>query len=180
MPPLLLTAQDSSGHIHLIIGANSLASARCNKSIEVGAKAKVIARADAEVHYALRKKIDDGCVEWIQKEFEDPDLIRLGRKEIDHVVDAVFVTVGEGDAQCKKSDSIIDRRPLTHWCRRSHLTSLPTFADPSQRDRYAEPLHILVALYVFGWTATDRYNNLGERLQTCFPDSTGNHIMPPP
>lgn len=179
MPALLLTAQDSSGHIHLIIGANSLASVRCTKSIEVGAKAKVIARADAEVHYALRKKIDNGSVEWIQKEFEDTDLSRLGRKEIDHVVDAVFVTVGEGDAQCIKSGSIVDRGSLTQCCRRSHLKSLPTFADPGQRDRYAEPLHILAALYVFGWTATDRDNNLGQRLQTCFSDPTGNHSMPP-
>lgn len=118
MPALLLTAQNSSGHIHLIIGANSLANARCAKSIEVGAKAKVIAPADAEVHYAIRKKIDDGCVEWVQKGFEDTDLSLLGRKEIDYMVDAVFVTVGEGDAQCIKPRSIVDRRPLTQLCRR--------------------------------------------------------------
>lgn len=102
MPALLLTAQDSSGHIHLIVGANSLASARCTKSIEVGAKAKVLAPANAEIHHALRKKIDDGCVEWVQKDFEDEDVSRLGREEIDHVVDAVFVTIGGGNEQRMK------------------------------------------------------------------------------
>lgn len=100
MTALLLTSQNSAGHVHLIIGANSLASARCAKSIEVGAKAKLIAPADAEIHFAIRKKIDDGCIEWVQKRFEEADLTRLGRKEVDSVVDAVFVTGGVGDAQC--------------------------------------------------------------------------------
>jgi uroporphyrin-III C-methyltransferase len=68
----------------------------------VGAKAKLIAPADVDVHYALRKKIDEGCVEWVQKEFEDGDLSRLGREEVDNVVDAVFVTMREVDARCKK------------------------------------------------------------------------------
>lgn len=94
MPVPLLTAQYSTGHVHLIIGANSLASARCARSIEVGAKPKVIAAADAEVHYTLRKRIEEGQVEWINRDFEDGDLERFGRDEVDHVVDAVFVTLG--------------------------------------------------------------------------------------
>lgn len=109
MTALLLTSQNSSGHVHLIIGANSLANARCAKSIEVGATAKVIAPADADVHFAIRKKIEDGCVEWVQKGFEDADLSTLGRKEVDHVVDAVFVTGGEADAHCIKPRSFVDR-----------------------------------------------------------------------
>lgn len=92
MDPPLLTALDSAGHIHLIIGSNPLASARCSKSIEVGAKPKVIAPADADVHYVLAKRIEDGEVEWIKKSFEDADLSILGRVEVDNVVDAVFVT----------------------------------------------------------------------------------------
>lgn len=103
MTALLLTSQNSTGHVHLIIGANSLANARCAKSIDVGAKAKIIAPADAEVHFAVREKIDDGCVEWVQKGFEEADLSTLGREEVDHVVDAVFVTGEKGDAQCIKS-----------------------------------------------------------------------------
>ena len=88
----LLTALDSAGHVHLIVGSNPLASARCSKSIEVGAKPKIIAPADSDVHYVLAKRIEDGEVEWIKKNFEDADLSALGRAEVDNVVDAVFVT----------------------------------------------------------------------------------------
>lgn len=98
MAPPLLTALDSAGHIHLVVGSNPLASARCSKSIEVGAKPKVIAPADADVHYVLAKRIDDGEVEWIKKSFEDTDLSTLGRSEVDNVVDAVFVTANGKNA----------------------------------------------------------------------------------
>lgn len=90
----LLTALGCEGQVHLIIGSNPLASARCAKSLEVGAKPKIIARADADVHYVLAKRIEQGEVEWIKKEFCDEDLTTLGREEIDGVVDAVFVTSG--------------------------------------------------------------------------------------
>ncbi len=93
MAPPLLTALDSAGHVHLIVGSNPLASARCSKSIEVGAKPKVIAPADAEIHYVLAKRIEDGEVEWIKKSFEDADLSTLGREEVNYIVDAVFVTL---------------------------------------------------------------------------------------
>ncbi|MCJ1467904.1 hypothetical protein MMC07_006529 [Pseudocyphellaria aurata] len=94
MPDLLLTAQDTSGHVHLIVGSNSLASARCVKSLEVGARPKIVAPPEAEIHYALQKRIEEGTVEWIKKEFEEENLKTLGRKEVDNVVDAVFVTIG--------------------------------------------------------------------------------------
>lgn len=90
----MLTAQDSVGHIHLIIGSNPLASARCAKSIEVGAKPKIVAPADAEIHYVLMKRIEIGEVEWIKRTFEAEDLERLGRVDVEYVVDAVFVTLG--------------------------------------------------------------------------------------
>ena len=94
MPPALLTAQDCTGHVHLIIGSNPVASARCAKSIEVGAKPKVLAPADADVHYVLAKRIEAGEVDWVQEAFDDAHVTTLGRKEIDNVVDAVFVTSG--------------------------------------------------------------------------------------
>lgn len=105
MPPPLLTAHDATGHVHLIIGSNPLASARCTRSIEVGAKPKVVAPADAEVHYALMKRIEDGEVEWIRQTFEEEMLTALGRVEVDNVVDAVFVTLGG-----KKASS-----PCRYW-----------------------------------------------------------------
>jgi uroporphyrin-III C-methyltransferase len=88
----LLTAIDSTSHIHLIVGSNPLAAARCAKSLEVGAKPLLIAPETVELHYALQKRIDSGEVEWLKKTFEDEDILRLGREEINGVVDAVFVT----------------------------------------------------------------------------------------
>jgi len=95
--PALLTAVDSINHVHLIVGSNPLAGARCNRALEVGAVPKIIAPEDAQIHYALAKKIEDGKVEWIKREFQDTDLTSLGREEVDNVVDAVFVTTaGKG------------------------------------------------------------------------------------
>lgn len=94
MAPALLTAQDCESHVHLIIGSNSLANARCTKSLEVGAIPKLIAPADADVHYMLAKRIEAGEVKWIQEAFNDAHLTTLGRDEIENVVDAVFITSG--------------------------------------------------------------------------------------
>ena len=90
----LLTAHDADGHIHLIIGTNPLANARCAKSLEVGAKPILLAGSDCNMHYALTQKIEDGKVQWLQRDFQDQDLQTLGREEVDNVVDAVFVTSG--------------------------------------------------------------------------------------
>ncbi len=94
MAPALLTAVDSTSHVHVIVGANPLAGARCSRSIEVGAKPKLVAPADANLHYGVMKRIEDGQVEWLRRDFLDQDLTTLGRPEVDHVVDAVFVTLG--------------------------------------------------------------------------------------
>lgn len=94
MAPALLTAVDSTRHVHLVIGSNPLAGARCTKSLEVGAVVKLIAPAEAELHYGLLKRIEEKQVEWIQRDFKDEDLKTLGREEVDNVVDGVFVTLG--------------------------------------------------------------------------------------
>lgn len=94
MAPALLTAVDCTAHVHLIVGSNPLAGARCTRAIEVGATPRLIAPADATIHYGIAKRIDEGQVEWIKRDFRDEDLTTLGREEVDHVVDAVFVTIG--------------------------------------------------------------------------------------
>lgn len=94
MNPSLLTAVESVGHVHLVIGTNPLAGARCAKSLEVGATVKLIAPADADLHYGLMKRVEEGQVEWIKKDFDNGDLRTLGREEVDGVADAVFVTLG--------------------------------------------------------------------------------------
>jgi uroporphyrin-III C-methyltransferase len=96
-PVSLLTSIDCTAHIHLIVGSNPLAAARCAKSIQVGAKPILIAPESAELHYALQKRIDSGEVEWRKKSFEENDALSLGREEIGGVVDAVFVTYGPRD-----------------------------------------------------------------------------------
>ncbi|KAI1860714.1 uncharacterized protein JN550_011315 [Neoarthrinium moseri] len=93
-PISLLTATDARFHIHLIIGSNPLAAARCSQSLNVGALPVLLAPETAELHYALQKRVDDGDVKWIKKAFEDDDVLSLGREEVDGVVDAVFVTSG--------------------------------------------------------------------------------------
>lgn len=88
----LLTAIDSASHIHLIIGSNSLAGARCTKSLEVGATPILIVPETAELHYSLQKRVESGELTRLTKSFEDEDVFRYGREEIGKVVDAVFVT----------------------------------------------------------------------------------------
>lgn len=100
-PTSLLTAIDSTSHIHLIIGSNPLAAARCTKSLEVGAKPLLIASETAELHYTLQTRIENGEVKWLKKSFEDSDVLTMGREDINGVVDAVFVTLGSRDPLSK-------------------------------------------------------------------------------
>lgn len=102
--PPLLTAVDARSHVHLIVGCNPLASARCTRSAEVGACpiliAPALASADGDVGSmcsALRQNVEEGKVQWLQRRFEDDDVKTLGREEVDGFVDAVFVTVDARD-----------------------------------------------------------------------------------
>lgn len=99
IPSSLLAALNCRGNTHLVIGTNPLAATRCTQSLSSGAKPILIAPEGSELHYALQKKVDDGSVQWHKKQFEDDDLLRLGREEVDGVVDAVFVTSGPRDPQ---------------------------------------------------------------------------------
>lgn len=92
--PALLTALDCVGHVHLIVGCGPLAASRASKSTEVGALPIVIAPANSEVHYTLKKRFEEGRARWIQKDFETEDVKTWGRPEVENVVDAVFVTTG--------------------------------------------------------------------------------------
>ena len=115
----LLTAVDSTAHVHLVVGVGSaLASARCARSLEVGARVKVVgcsngtagssfnesrsgsdhasgstAEAQAQsLPISISRFVDSGKVDWIARDFEESDLTTLGREDVDGVVDAVFVT----------------------------------------------------------------------------------------
>lgn len=92
----LMTAWNVESQIHLVVGANSLAAARCTKSLEAGARPIIIAPETTHMHFTLAESIANGSAQWIQREFEDGDLTAMGRADVDHVVDAVFVTLGGG------------------------------------------------------------------------------------
>lgn len=88
----LLAGLNCTNNIHLIIGTNPLASTRCTQSLSAGASPILIAPATADLHYNLQSKIDAGLIKWHQTPFEDGHLFTLGREEVNHTVDAVFVT----------------------------------------------------------------------------------------
>ena len=94
MTTKLLTAVDSTSHVHLIVGSNSIAGSRCTKSLEVAATPIVVTPDNGDIHYGLAKRIEENKVQWIQREITEDDLKTLGRAEVDGYVDAVFVTTG--------------------------------------------------------------------------------------
>lgn len=102
-PPALLTATDCTDQVHLVIGNNALASSRCAKLLEVGATVKLIAPTTEGdgLYHGLVKRVEEGEIEWIRREFVKEDLTTLGREEVDRVVDRVFVTLPVDCAQCK-------------------------------------------------------------------------------
>ncbi|XXH02591.1 hypothetical protein Hte_008969 [Hypoxylon texense] len=108
----MLTATDARSHIHLIVGSNPLAAARCGQSLSAGASPILLAPDTAELHYTLQKRVDDGEVKWIKENFQDDHLLTLGREEIGHVVDAVFVTSGPRDPLSARISSLCKRNRI--------------------------------------------------------------------
>lgn len=112
MTPALLTATDCSSHIHLIIGSNPLAGSRCARSLEVGATAILVAPECSNIHYALQRRIEENNLQWIKRDFRDDDLTTLGRQEVDHVVDAVFVTSGGKSTQAAHISALCRKKRI--------------------------------------------------------------------
>ncbi|KAJ1336064.1 uroporphyrin-III C-methyltransferase [Microdochium nivale] len=108
----MLTAVDARSHVHLVVGSNPLAAARCGQSIAAGAQPLLVAPDTAELHYALQKRIDDGEVKWVKKTFEDSDLFSLGRPEVDGVVDVVFVTSSPRDPKSTHISTLCKRHRI--------------------------------------------------------------------
>lgn len=129
----LLAAINAESQVHLIIGANQLAAARCTKSLEVGAKPIIIAPETADVPYALAERIDDGSAQWLRRDFRDEDLTTLGREEVDHIVDMVFVTLG-GAHPLSMSHLPVELCPCTNNRRPPYLAALSPTANPGQCD----------------------------------------------
>lgn len=93
-----MVAWNTEAQVHLIIGSNPIAAARCAKSLEAGAKPIVVAPETDDMHFTLSEHIANGSAQWIRHEFQDNDLTTLGREEVDQVVDTVFVTLGSNNS----------------------------------------------------------------------------------
>ena len=100
-PAPLMAAWNTESQVHLIVGSNPLAAARCARSLEVGAKPIIIAPETDDMHFTLSEHISNGSAQWIRREFQDKDLTTLGREEVDHIVDLVFVTLGGNNSLSK-------------------------------------------------------------------------------
>lgn len=112
MAPALLTAVDSTSHVHLIVGSNPLAGARCSKSLEVGATPILIAPETTNMHYGLMKRVEEHGIQWVKRDFQDEDLTSLGRVEVENVVDAVFVTSGSRTPLAAHVSSLCRRKRI--------------------------------------------------------------------
>ncbi|EXU97683.1 uroporphyrinogen-III methylase family protein, partial [Metarhizium robertsii] len=99
-------------NIHLVVGTNPLAAARCTASLAAGACPVLVAPAGADLHYNLQTKIEQGLVRWHQKAFEDEDLFTLGRDEVGRTVDAVFVTSAPREALAARISSVCRRNRI--------------------------------------------------------------------
>ena len=152
----LLAALNCKDAVHLIIGSNPLAAARCTQSLAAGATPLVIAPATAnEIHYGLQKHFNSG-VKWLNRKFQDEDLVTLGREEIDRVVDAVFVSSGPRDAQSEllvSSES--EGLGLTRQ-RCTHISPLQAEKNPRQCGRCASALHLYAPLNTHRWSPASR------------------------
>ena len=105
----LLTAQNCTNHVHLIIGSGPLSASRCSRSLQVGARPVVVAPPTPEPHFTLSKAIEDGKVQHLRREFQAEDLTSLGRDEVENVVDAIFVTMGPKHASSATISSMCRR-----------------------------------------------------------------------
>ncbi|PYI17089.1 uroporphyrin-III C-methyltransferase [Aspergillus violaceofuscus CBS 115571] len=169
-PAPLLTAVNVESQVHLIIGANPLAAARCAKSVEAGAKPILITPEPQEgLQYTLVERIESGSVQWVRREFQDDDLTSLGREEVDRVVDTVFVTLGGSDPRsahisklCRRLRIPVNVSDAPELCT---FTLLSTYSDG--------PLHI-------GITTSGRGCKLASRLRreisSSLPSNLGSAI----
>lgn len=174
----LLTSVDATSHIHLVIGSNPLAAARCSKSLEVGAQPIVIAPETAEIHYGLQKRIDDGEVKWLKKSFEEADLSTLGREEVGGYVDAVFVTSSSKFPQ-SASRVLCSPRTMLISTRRAHLHPLQETPSSSKRRRLPSTLLILSPIHAHRRPPPNRHHNQRQRLQAILPHPPRNRLFPP-
>lgn len=145
----LLAAIDSNSHIHLIIGSNPLAAARITKSINSGATPILISPPGNKLPSTISERIEAGQVQWIQREFQDSDLLTLGREEVECVVDAVFITLDKTYPLSRYLYMMGTGRALTRDCSPSHIKNMSAASNSCKCVRCTGTLlfHTIVNLF---------------------------------
>ncbi|KAL4953239.1 tetrapyrrole methylase [Aspergillus filifer] len=165
----LLASMNANSQVHLIIGSSPLAAARCTKCLQAGARPVIIAPESESLQYTLAAHIENGSAQWARREFQDEDLTSLGREEVDHVVDMVFITFGGSSSQ---------NSHISKLCRRLRIPinvlDAPDLCTFSLLSTYSDgPLHV-------GITTSGRGCKLASRLKreisATLPPNLGNAI----
>ncbi|ODV95853.1 hypothetical protein PACTADRAFT_49296 [Pachysolen tannophilus NRRL Y-2460] len=101
----LLASLCCKGEVHLVVGVSVLSAFRINSILESGARPVLVSskKIDEKFPANLQEQIDNGRVSWVSRDFGEKDLITLGRQEVDHIVDKVFVTLTFKDYNFKKN-----------------------------------------------------------------------------
>lgn len=159
----LLTASDCRGHVHLIIGSNSLAGKRCEQSLATGATPILIApdTPSAPLHYGLAKLVEAKSVTWLRQSFTRELLTTLGREDVDYVVDAVFITTTNLGSSGGKEE--LTAQAISNLCKRTRIpinvTDSPTLCTFSLLSTHTDgPLQI-------GITTNGRGCHLASRIR---------------
>ena len=98
MPVPLLTSMDCTNQVHLIIGDNGIAAKRVARSLEAGASCVLISRIEKdELHFDIKEFVERDRIKHVQRDFREEDLRTFGRREVDGIVDLVFVTLSPLD-----------------------------------------------------------------------------------
>lgn len=99
----LLASLKCTDEVHLIVGASNVAASRINSILEAGAKPVLLTNQPSEEFTkSIEDNIANGNLKYVKKEFENDDLSKLGRSEVNHVVDRVFVALPISQHEVKK------------------------------------------------------------------------------
>ncbi|KAJ3472799.1 hypothetical protein NLG97_g10709 [Lecanicillium saksenae] len=107
---VLLAGLKCRGNVHLVVGTNPLAAARCAQSLAAGARPILVAPAASDLHYGLQAKIDDGSVEpneWTPQEAKAYETAVMA------FIDGV--ELAERDADRNRFGHELSRRMRENW-----------------------------------------------------------------
>lgn len=108
----LLASLDCSGETHLVVGGNfNTAALRISLILASGANPVLLTTAPVlELPTTLQEHIGENRVKLVAQSFSPSLLTSLGRSEVDHVVDRVFVTLNMSQLELKRAISQACRR----------------------------------------------------------------------